>query len=176
MKLARILCAALALLFVGLAQAAILTPQQITTLKATAAANPTAAALMASADDIGLAAWFNGDDPGACIVWRNDVSIAEANAAMVWTEVDGLTAGKARIWEWMHNLSVLDARQANIRQGLSDAFASATATKAALTALAKRTATRAEKALASGACTSGSPSIMTLVGRLSYADASLIRS
>lgn len=175
MKLARILCATLALLFVGLAQAA-LTSQQITALKAAAQADPTATALMASADDVGLAAWFNADDPSACIVWRHDVSIAEANAALVWTEVDALTVGKARIWEWMRNLSVLDSRQANVRQGLTDAFSSATASKAALIALAKRSATRAEKVLASGACTTANPSIMTFTGRLSYADASQIRS
>lgn len=163
-----------ALLLCGNALA--LTSQQITALKAAAAADPTAAALMTSADDVGLAAWFNAADPSACIVWRHDMSIAEANAALVWTEVDALTVGKARIWEWMHGLAVLDARQANVRQGLADAFANATATRAALTALAKRSASRAEKALASGACTNAAPSIMTFVGQLSYADASLIRS
>lgn len=166
---------ALAMLLCGSALAA-LTPQQISTLKATAAADPTAAALMASADDVGLAAWFNAADPTTCIVWRHDVGIAEANAALVWTEVDALTVGKARIWEWMHGLAVLDARQANVRQGLADAFATATATRAALTALTKRSASRAEKALASGACTNAAPSIMTFVGQLSYADASQIRS
>lgn len=170
--------ASLFLLFCALAPAAAqtLSPAQVTTLKATCAADPTCTALGAAADDIGLAAWFNASDPANCIVWRHDITIPEAHAVMVWTEVDAMSVGKARIWEWMRNVQVLDARQLNIRQGLSDAFASATATRTALLALAKRPATRAERALASGVCTSGSPSIMTLTGAISFADASQIRS
>ena len=152
-----------------------LTQAQITSLRTVVQADPTASALAQAADDVALAAWLNAAD-ATCTVWRHDVTIAEAHAVMVWTEVDGLTAGKARIWEWMRNLGVIDARQANIRQGLSDAFASATATRTALTSLAKRAPTRAERALSSGACTNAAPSIMTFTGQVSYADASLIRS
>lgn len=169
-----ILTAALALLIATAAQAQ-LTPAQITTLRTVCQADQTCAALASAADDIGLAAWLNTPD-ATCTVWRSDVSVAEANQSLVWTEVDGLTAGKARIWEWMSRLLVLDARQANIRQGLYDAFAAATASRTALIALAKRAPTRAERALSSGACTGASPSIMTFVGAVSYADASLIRS
>lgn len=174
MKAIRTLVVVLALMITGLAHAA-LTLQQITTLKAMVQADLTAAALAASADDIGLAAWLNATD-GTCVVWRHDVTIAEAHAVMVWTEVDALTNGKARIWEWMRELGLLDARQANVRQGLADAFSAAAATRTALTVLAKRQATRAEKALASGACSNGAPSITTFVGTLSFADASVIRS
>ena len=95
---------------------------------------------------------------------------------MVWTEIDAMTVGKARIWEWMSKLGTLDARSANIRQGLSDAFSSATSTRPALVTLAKRTATRAEQVLSSGACTTANPSIMPFVGSVTYAQASLIRS
>lgn len=148
---------------------------QIATLKALVQSDPTANALALAADDIGLAGWLNTTEP-AYIVWRNDVTTAEANAVMVWTEIDSLTVGKARIWEWMESLAVLDARQANIRQGINDAFSNAASTRTALIALAKRSATRAEKALASGSGTSASPSIMSFVGSITYADASLIRS
>ena len=151
------------------AAAQALSPAQVTALKSICAVDATCAALGASADDVGLAAWFNAADPAACVVWRHDISIPEAHAVMVWTEVDAMSAGKARIWEWMRNVQVLDARQLNIRQGLSDAFASATATRTAPLALAKRNATRAERALASGACTSGSPSITTWTGPISFA-------
>ena len=95
---------------------------------------------------------------------------------IVWISVVGVTARKARIWEWMKSLAVLNASRANIRQGILDAFASATATRTALTALAKRLASRAEKALASGTGTNASPATLTWEGQITYADASLIRS
>lgn len=153
-----------------------LTPAQITTLKSLVNADPSALALAQQADDVGLAEWLNTSDPGGYIVWRTDVTPADAHAVMVWTEIDALSSGKARIWEWMQRLEVLDARQPNIRQGISDAFSSASATRTALIAVSKRSATRAEKALSIGAGTAASPSIMSFVGSVSYADASLIRS
>lgn len=175
MRIFRTLLAAFALAFAALPSWAAITPQQAITLKATCTADPTCLGLMQTADDVGMAAWFNTTD-AAYIVWRSDVTTTEARKVMVWTEIDALTAGKARIWEWMREGGMLDARDANIRQGLSDAFSAATATRTALTALAKRSATRAEKALASGAGTTASPSIMTFVGSITYADASLIRT
>lgn len=152
-----------------------LTSGQLQTLKTLVQADPIATALANAADDVGLAAWLNTGD-ATYTVWRTDVTIDECNAVIVWTEVDGLTAGKARIWEWMKSLAVLNASRANIRQGILDAFASATATRTALTALSKRLASRAEKALASGTGTNASPATMTWEGQITYVDASLIRS
>lgn len=152
-----------------------LTSGQLQTLKTLVQADPIATALANAADDVGLAAWLNTGD-ATYTVWRTDVTIDECNAVIVWTEVDGLTAGKAGIWEWMKSLAVLNASRANIRQGILDAFASATATRTALTALAKRLASRAEKALASGTGTNASPATLTWEGQITYADASLIRS
>lgn len=173
MRLFRLLLAVLALAFTLPSWAAI-TSQQATTLKATCTADTTCLGLMQAADDVAMAAWFNTVD-AAYIVWRSDVTTSEARKVMVWTEIDALTAGKARIWEWMREGGVLDTRDTNIRQGLSDAFSAAAATRTALIALSKRSATRAEKALATGAGTTGSPSIMTFVGAITFADASLIR-
>lgn len=151
------------------------TPSQLAALKAVALADQAAVALMESADDIALAEWFNADAPGSYIVWRPDVSIGEANAAMVWTEIDTMTAGKARIWEWMRLVPVLDFRQGSIRQGINDAFAGLT-TRVNITQAGKRNATRAEKALATGTGNNTTPAFMTWFGSLTYADASLIRS
>ena len=169
------LVAAAAMVAFASTASAALTDKQVTTLKATATADPTAAALMSSADDVALAAWFNAPDPAGCIVWRPDVPISEANAAMVWTEVDTLSVGKARIWEWLRLVNVLDYRSASIRQGINDAFAGMV-TRAQVINTGKRTATRAEKALSTGACTSVAPSLMTFYGSISFGDASLIRS
>lgn len=152
-----------------------LTSGQLQTLKTLVQSDPTATALANAADDVGLAAWLNTSE-ATYTVWRTDVSIDECNAVIVWTEVDSLSTGKARIWEWMKSLTVLNAARANIRQGISDAFANASSTKTALTTLSKRLATRAEKALAAGAGTNANPSTLTWEGQVSYADASLIRS
>ncbi len=152
-----------------------LTSAQLQTLKTLVAGDPTATELANAADDVGLAAWLNTPE-ATYTVWRTDLTIDECNAVIVWTEVDGLTTGKARIWEWMKTLPVLNAARANIRQGIQDAFASAASTRNALTALAKRQATRAEKALASGTGTNASPATLGWEGLITYADASLIRS
>lgn len=151
-----------------------MTPQQISTLKVLMNASPEALALAQAAEDIELAAWFNADDPGGYIVWRPDVSISEANAVMVWTEIDALSVGKARIWEWMRLVPVLDYRQPSVRQGINDAFAG-TSTRVAVTQVGKRIASRSEKALSTGAGTNVNPSTMTWFGQITYADASLIR-
>ncbi len=167
-----------AMLFACHAQAQFTAPQNAT-LKALCLADQTCAAIATSQapDDTALAAWFNTPDPAGCIVWRPDVQISEANAAMVWTEVDTLSVGKARIWEWMRMVNVLDYRQASIRQGINDAFSGGLTTRVQVTNVGKRTATRAEKALASGgSCTNTTPSLMTWFGQVDAAAASLIRS
>jgi len=169
------LVAAAAMVAFASTASAALTGPQAAALKAAATADPAAAALMSSADDVALAAWFNAPDPAGCIVWRPDVPVSEANAAMVWTEVDTLSVGKARIWEWLRLVNVLDYRSASIRQGINDAFAGL-ATRAQVINTGKRTATRAEKALSTGACTSVAPSLMTFYGSITYGEASLIRS
>jgi hypothetical protein len=175
MKTFRHLFAGLVLALFAVVAQAQFSPQQIATLKTACNATPACVTLANAADDIALAAWFNAADEGGCIVWRPDVSIGEANAVMVWTEIDTMAAGKARIWEWMRLVPVLDFRQSSIRQGINDAFSGLT-TRVNVTQAGKRTATRAEKALASGACSNASPSFMTWYGPISYADASLIRS
>ncbi len=175
MKTFRHLSAGLVLALFAVVAQAQFSPQQIATLKATCNAAPACVTLANAADDIALAAWFNAADEGGCIVWRPDVSIGEANAVMVWTEIDTMAAGKARIWEWMRLVPVLDFRQSSIRQGINDAFAGTT-TRVNVTQAGKRTATRVEKALASGSCSNVSPSFMTWYGPITYADASLIRS
>lgn len=152
-----------------------MTPAQLSTLKTLASADQAAAGFIATADDQALADWFNTPD-ASFYVWRTNVRIDECNKVMVWTEVDALTNGKARIWDWMSRMGVLDASQANVRQGLVDAFSAATNTRTALTALAKRNATRAEKALiASGAGSNASPAIMGYEGVMSAASASQVR-
>lgn len=157
-----------------------MTPQQITTLKTLVAADPTASALAASADDIGLATWLNTPD-ATYIVWRTSVGLREIQegASFDWTRVDNLSVGKARIWDSMFAFNAINPSQPNVRAGIDAAWAGLPAdlaVRAAVYTKCKRAATRAEKAFASGSGTTGSPSVLTFEGTVSYADASQIRS
>lgn len=175
-RLAAILCLALAPLLP--AAAADLTPQQTATLKALVAADPTAAQLAAVADDQGLADWLN--TPIATIVWRTDVSIdAIMRNGIDWARVDNLSVGKARIWDWMGRLGVLDCSRASVRAGIDATWVGTTAdlaVRATVYGHCKRPASRAEAALATGTGTDASPATMGWEGVLSPAEASLIRS
>lgn len=164
----------------AVASAAALTPSQVTTLKTLCSTDQACTAFATSADDVGLAAWFNTPD-AAYIVWRTSVSLREVqeDAAFDWTRVDNLSVGKACIWDSMFAFNNINPAQPNVRAGIDAAWvgtAADLAVRAAVYAKCKRAATRAEKALASGAGTNPSPSIMTFEGTISYADASQIRS
>ena len=96
-----------------------------------------------------------------------------------WTLVDNLTAGKARIWEWMTQLGVINPSQANVRAGI---IASISGTGAAFPTMrtaifghCQRLATRFEKLLATGSGTQSTdqgvgPGIATVPGPLSWND------
>ena len=152
-----------------------MTPAQASTLKAFALADQTASALMADGNDMALAEWFTTTE-AAYIVWKSDLRPDTVPQVFVWTEIDALTNGKARIWEWMRLMLTLDCRIANIRKGLNDAFTGATATKAAVLAFIKRSATHAEKACASGVGSDASPAILDFVGSVSSNDCITIRN
>jgi hypothetical protein len=110
------------------------------------------------------------------IVWRTTIPPSEYMTVITWTEVDTLTVGKSRIWEWISaRMTVpINASLANVRQGIADAFAGAGAatTRAALTALAKRKANKLEKLLSTGTGTDASPATMGFEGILSFQEIS----
>jgi hypothetical protein len=95
-------------------------------------------------NDTELARLYNLNS--AIIVWRTSITPVEYRAAVVWTEVDALAVGKARIWEWLTvNMAAnINAADSAVRQGIADAWASNSATRPALLAVAKRAATVAE--------------------------------
>lgn len=170
------LCLALAAILP--AAAADLTAPQRATLAALVAADPTAAQLASVADDQGLATWLNA--PTATIVWRTAVPVDDImRNGMDWARVDNLSVGKARIWDWMSRLGILDCSRANVRAGIDATWvgtAADLAVRATVYGHCKRPASRAEAALATGTGTDASPAVMGWEGVLSPADASLIRS
>ena len=112
---------------------------------------------LAGRNDTELTRLYNLDS--STIVWKNNFTVDDYRAALVWSEVDELTVGQARIWHWItQGMTVsIDASDANTQQGLTDAFAQATTTKANMMAAAKRPATIAESIFATGTGTKSMP-------------------
>lgn len=147
-----------------------LNESQLAVLKADIMADPALVAYAAAGAQNAIQNAYNTDAFPAFTVWRPDVRPDALTAIFVWTEIDVLANGKARIWEWMRLLSVLDCRNANIRQGLSDAFSAATNTKAAALTFIKRNALRGERLFATGNGSDASPGLLVVVGNLTDSD------
>jgi len=143
-----------------------LTDAQYTTLANHIRANtdPDVVAALAIRNDTELARLYNLDS--SFYVWKTSIAPDEYRSAMVWTEVDTLNAGNARIWEWVTNYftSNLDASDANVRQGIADAFGAGTTTRANLLALGKKLASVYEEVFATGTGTEATPGTMVLQG------------
>lgn len=172
-KLIASLFICIAALFASPAVAA-LTDAQQQTLATHIRANtdPAVVAALAQRNDTALAEHYNG--ASSFIVWRTSIRPDEYRDAIVWTAVDGLTAGKARIWDWITAGMTLpiDASKTNVRQGIADAWGATSATGLALTALAKRPASRAENLFTTGTGTTANPGLLTWEGPLHYNDVS----
>jgi hypothetical protein len=142
---------------------------QKATLKTAALAEPTLTTAIQNGDDTAVATWLNTQS--SFVVWRTSVSCKEyRETAIVWTAVDALTNGKARIWEWMCLDNFINPSKINVRQGFIDAFGAASATTTAATATSKRNATNAERALATGTGTNGTPGLLTFEGAINVND------
>jgi len=143
-----------------------LTDAQYTTLANHIRANiePEVVAALAIRNDTELAKLYNLDTD--FYVWKTSITPDEYRGAVVWTEVDTLNAGNARIWEWVTNYFTgnLDASDANVRQGIADAFGAGTTTRANLLALGKRLASLYEEVFATGTGTEATPGTMVLQG------------
>ncbi len=152
-----------------------LTNDQLLTLRAAAVADGTAAGYIATADDQALADWFNVDQ-GAYIVWRTSLTPDQSRTAIVQgaTQLDALTTGKRDSLFWLLSVSVRPT-DAAVRAAIDDLCGTQATLKAALQAALRRTATRAEKLLATGTGTAGSPATLTYEGMLSAAEASGVR-
>ena len=108
------------------------------------------------------------------IVWKTSVDVDEImRNGMNWTQVDNLTVGKARIWDWMTRLGHFDASKPNIRAGIEAAWTGAAAmlaVRATVYTHCKRQATRIEKLFATGTGSTASPATMSYEGSITYHD------
>jgi len=155
-----------------------LTTAQLTTLKSEINADAALSSLPPNSDGaFAIAAAFNLDAVPDFIVWRTSVSIDEImNNGFVWTAVDSMTVGKARIWDWMSRLGSINPSKTNIRQGLVDAFGAGSAMANGILPHLKRKATRAEKLFASGTGSDAQPATMAFEGAISFQDVEAARN
>lgn len=152
-----------------------LTPAQREVVRQDILADPVLSALPPSSDAINaiILAYIQPASP-VCTVWKTRVSQDEIEQnGFDWVQVDNLTVGKARIWEWMFNNSerVINPSRLNVRQGVDEAWkgtAAMLAVRAAVYVHLKRPANRLEKLFATGACTDAAPSTMGVEGEMNY--------
>lgn len=153
-----------------------LTDAQLPVLRAAIFASPTAAALLAAGNAAGLRDHLNALTNPAFICWRTSVTQDEImQNGFDWTRVDNLSVGKARVWEWMfsNEQRAINPSKPNVRAGIDQTWVGTTADQAVRAAVythCKRTATNAEKMLATGTGTDATPGLFTYQGELSDYD------
>jgi len=159
------------------------TTAQLTALKADLAANAATVAINGMATAINavphgtanaqaVADWYNLPAAPAFTVWRTDVSKDEVNGAVDWTEVVALATNPLLAFQLLKDQSKVNASQASIRAAFGAIFPAATKpnSNAGLLAVARRSATNAEKLFATGTGTTGSPATMGFEGALTAQD------
>jgi hypothetical protein len=153
-----------------------MTPAQLQALRAAVVADQTANAFYVNGDLSGLADYLNAPTEPAFIVWRTEVSQDEImQNGFDWVRVDNLSAGKARIWEWLFRNSTqsINPSKSNVRAGIAECWkgtAADLAVQAAVFVHCKRSASRYERVFASGTGTDAAPATMGLVGPVSYVE------
>ena len=156
-----------------------LTTAQLQALKAVIVADPALNSQPMNSDGaFFIAAELNKVASPAFVVWRTDIPTKDIKKAVVWTEYIGRSQGERDAFVLINSNGIVNAADANIRQGFSDIFSGpgGANTRANLNAIAKRNATRAEKALATGTGSDASPAVMSFEGSLSYQEVEAARA
>jgi hypothetical protein len=167
-----------------------LTPAQLTTLKADINADPVLSTFPNNDDsNFAIADAYNLVASPDFWVWRSKVtkselvtSIGPDGTTFNWTGNGFITrsAGEQTAWQELFNgTQSVNASLTNVRQAFADIFSgtgNAAANRTHLLAVARRKATRAEKLFATGTGSAGSPATLTFEGNLSFQDVSQARN
>ena len=151
-----------------------LSPEQQTTLKAAILADSALNQIYTDGDLGALASALNADS--STIVWRTSVTKDEImQNGFDWVEVDNLTVGKARIWEWLfdNQTSSINPAKDNVRAGIAECWkgtAAKLAVQAAVLAHCKRNASVLESLFVTGTGTTASPALLGVEGDVSWYD------
>lgn len=133
-----------------------------------------------------IATFYNGDAVPVSWAWRASVSPADvmASAGFVWSRIDNMSAGEARIWTLMEALPGLAANKQNVRDGILAAFGQTAGADApmrlAIFTAFQRPATYAEKLFtpAGGTTTTAQgvgPATLAWEGKLTAGDVEAAR-
>jgi hypothetical protein len=155
-----------------------LTDQQKATLKAYILADPVLAPLTSGpgTDFNSIALALNADASPAFTVWRTSISRRDCQSeGFDWTQADNLTTGQARVWDWLFDgdSQSMNPSESGKRAGVSECWKGTAAKVANATFVlnqCKRSATQAEKVLATGTGTQAVPATMTFEGAVSVGE------
>jgi hypothetical protein len=159
-----------------------LTPAQLTALKTFINTVPAWAALPNNSDTASfIAGELNKAAVPAFIVWRPDVTAEETGNAWIGTDIDGMSALNMQRLQLLLASSpsgVFDMSRIDRRAGFENPFGTNqnNASRVAMRAVWKRSATVAEKLFATGTGSDASPGVMVFVGVISYPDVQEARS
>jgi len=159
-----------------------MTPAQLTVLKAALLADPALSQWIAEYRDDLIRDYYNAPAEPAYIVWRSSVTQDEImQNGFDWVQVDNLTVGKARIWEWLFDNPErsISPSKSNVRAGVDECWkgtASMLAVRAAVYVHCKRAANRVERLFAAGTGSDAVPGVMAFEGEITTSDVSAMLS
>ena len=157
-----------------------MTPEQLSTLKAAILADPALAQWIIDYRDDLIRDYYNEPASPAYTVWRTNVTQDEImQNGFDWVQVDNLSVGKARIWEWLfdNGSTSINPSKANVRAGIDEVWkgtAAMLAVRAAIYVHCKRAANRVERLFATGTGSDAVPGTLVFEGTLSTSDISAI--
>lgn len=157
-----------------------MTPEQTATLKAALLADQALAQWIIDYRDDLIRDHYNAPADPAYIVWRTSVTQDEImQNGFDWVQVDNLSVGKARIWEWLfdNGSTSINPSKANVRAGIDEVWkgtAAMLAVRAAIYVHCKRAANRVERLFATGTGSDAVPGTLVFEGTLSTSDISAI--
>jgi len=157
-----------------------MTPEQTATLKAALLADQALAQWIIDYRDDLIRDHYNAPASPAYTIWRTNVTQDEImQNGFDWVQVDNLSVGKARIWEWLfdNGSTSFNPSKANVRAGIDEAWkgtAAMLAVRAAIYVHCKRAANRVERLFATGTGSDAVPGTLVFEGTLSTSDISAI--
>lgn len=144
-----------------------LTPEQAAIIKPALLADPALAQYIADYRDDLIRDYYNSAATPVFYLWKNRVLRDDLmKEGFDFTQVDNLTNGQARIWDWLFDNAerAVNPSDAGKRAGISEAWKGTAAKVAVATYVlgqCKRQATRAEKLLAVGNGALATPAVVS---------------
>ncbi len=105
--------------------------------------------------------FYNDQPPEPWFVWNTNVLAEDVmNNGFVWSTVDQLNAGKARIWEWLTRFGSFNPSKPNVRQGLADAFGANSPMASGIITHCKKESSLVQKLFSSGTGSNAVPATL----------------